>query len=281
MKTSITLIFLILGVMHLEATGTIIVLHGTGSAGKSSISKILQTKLPNTVAVSVDDFFWPELIQNGINRKLITKQMTHQEKIKTVIDNRGLLSSDLNFKKIFKKLYEHVEATAQNHSFVILDTVFINHSEYNNFCEITKNIPTVSVLVYCSPIHLAKHVMKRNNKGALKENRDIFSHMRNFIKLYKKSTDASTSIDTISQQEVDTAIQMIITYAHQAHIKRSRRKEKITQLQEHFEQKFFNKNNTKVSIEYILPFDIMVNTGNFSATECVELIYEKLMSQQS
>ena len=62
-------------------------------------------------------------------------------------------------------------------------------------------------------------MMKRNNKGALKENRDIFSHMRNFIKLYKKSTDLSTSIDTISQQEVNTAIQMIMTYAHQSHIK--------------------------------------------------------------
>lgn len=263
----------------IQATGTIIVLHGAGSSGKTSISKILQQKLPDTITVSIDDFFWPELIKNGINRKLITKQMTRQEKLQAVIDHRALLSSDLEFRKILQKLYDHVITVAQNHTFVILDTVFTTNGDYNNFCEITKDIPVFSVLVYCSPIKIVQHVIQRNFNETLDQNRDIFSHMRNFLKLYKKSIDADTSIDTISQQEIDQALQTIVTYAKQTQMKRSIIKEKTKMLQERFEQKFFNKNKSKVHIEYLFEYDIMVNTGKLSAAQCVALIYEKLACQ--
>ncbi len=280
MKFLLFFIFTLLSILPLQSIGTVIVLHGTGSSGKTSISKFLQKKLQNCISISIDDFFWPALIENGIKRKLIKKSMTREEQMHVVIDHRALLSSDLQISKTFKDLYEEVQLLAQEHSFVILDVVFANKSEYYHFCEAMKDIPFFSVLVYCSPIKLAEHVIHRNTYEKIQENRDIFSHMKNFLKFYKKSNDPDTILDTISQQEVFKALEIVTAYAKQAHIKRSLTKEKMKMLHERFEQKFFNKNNAKVSIKYLFEYDIMVNTGKMSSMQCVDLIYEKLIHQE-
>ena len=283
MKILIFLIIIFLNITSLHGdrtigNGTIIVLHGTGSSGKTSISKILHQRLSNSICISVDDFLWPALIQNGINRNLIQKSMPKQEQQRTVLDNLEQLSADLVWFEIFKNLYQQTKLLTEKYSYVILDTVFgtLNQTDFNCFCNETENCSVFSVLVYCSPLHIAEHVIKRNSTKKLSENRDIFSHVRHFAKIYKPTPTTDEAIDTISKQELEKALHIVFNYLIQSGEKKSKAKEKIKKLQDRYFDKFFKKNNQKVQLQANFPFDIMVNTAKLSSEQCTQLILDKL-----
>ncbi|MBP6891958.1 AAA family ATPase [Candidatus Babeliales bacterium] len=276
MKNSIILIFLILSTLQLEATGTIILLHGTGSAGKSSISKILQKKLFDAVAVSVDDFLWPVLLQNSLEKRYTKKEMTKQEQEQIVMNNIAKLSiNNDQMKTLLQKLYQHAKNVSNHHAYVILDTVFLRYQDYQWFCNATQDISVISVLVYCSPINLAQHVMKRNSGSNIKEQRNITSHLKNFTKLYKKSTDDTRTIDTLTEKNIQKTLSIIQTYLFKIGTRKSKIKEQITKLQDQYFTNFFRKEH-QVEIKYEFPYDMMVNTGELSSIQCADMIYKKL-----
>ena len=280
MKTFITFIIL-LSTPLLHSQGTIIALHGTGSAGKSSISKILLAKLPNAIAVSVDDFIWPVLLENSLEKKYIKKQMSKKEQEEIVMRNIEKLSIKTDqMATLLQKLYEYTKTLSNEYAYVLLDTVFLRYQDYQWFCDATKDIPTLSVLVYCSPIKIAEHVIKRNGAANHKEWRGIASHIKNFAALYQKNFDETTTIDTLTEKEFQKTLHIIHAYLIKSGTRKSKIKQQLTKLQSRYFTKFFNKNN-EVAIKYEFSYDIMVNTGELSSLQCAELIYEKLLEQKN
>lgn len=266
-----------------HGTGTVIVLHGTGSSGKTSISKILQQKLPGAVCVSIDDFLWPALFESAMQRKLIKKSMNKEEKLHIVIDHIEKLSGDLTLLIILQKLYTHTKNLAQTHDYVILDTVFgVNQKkDYNYFCSEMNHIKVFSVLVYCPPISIAEHVIKRNTANKKEEQRDIISHIRNFTKIYVPSKQPESSIDMLSQQEITKALNIAQTYLLKIGYWKFLVRRKIKDIQEKYLKSFFS-NHAKseqkiVHIQSLFPYDCIVNTQKLSPTECTQIIYQQFL----
>ncbi len=205
--------------------------------------------------------------------------MNKNKQQQIVIKHRAILSSNLKWFEILQKLYQHAKKLTETHAYVILDTIFgtLKQRDFNYFCTETENIFVFSVLVHCSPLKIAQHVIQRNTTGNVSQNRDILSHVRYFYNIYKPTSNTDAAIDTINSEEINQAFKIIQAYLLLTGMRKSKIKKEIENLQNKFAEKFFIKNQKNVMFESIFPFDIMVNTGKNSSEECATLIYEKLM----
>jgi hypothetical protein len=186
-----------------------------------------------------------------------------------------------------QKLYQHTKTLAQDHEYVILDTIFgVNQRhDYNSFCTQMQNIKIFSVLVYCPPTTLAEHVIKRNSGNKNEEKRNIISHLRAFTKLYHKTTQQDAIIDTLHQKEISQALNIVQAYLLKTGFNRISAHFKIKSISEKY-LNFFSPNNASkdspdqnqmISIKYNFPYDFMVNTKEMSSAQCTELVYQEFL----
>lgn len=266
-------------IQYLSAVGSVIVLNGTSSSGKTSISKCLQQQLVgNWVIISIDDFVVSATEQVAYELKIINFDMTLQEtnnviasNIKKIISIIDAAQTAITWSSIKAAMYQEVNALIQADYNVIIDTVFSDYeydinSLYQQILNVNKHYV---VLVYCCPEKLIEHVIHRNATGDYTQRRDVTRCIESFCELYGPTLCQQTRIDSLHAQSVSNIVK---SFADQEQFCsfHSICPIKINTL---LIQKFELVSNSSVGITPIRGnYNIVVNTGDMSSFECANKI---------
>ena len=152
------------------APGTIILLNGTSSAGKSTLIYELQKNYPSFYIARIDDF------------------------IKT--------PKGCNKKTRYHNFYTHIKKIALSGQSVLVDTVSYQ-LDYEKYDAILKPCKVIKVLVYCPLDALIMHVQQRNKSGALGEKRNLNQAFWQYLTLYTMQHSSSDIvIDRTSTDQI-------------------------------------------------------------------------------
>jgi predicted AAA+ superfamily ATPase len=163
---------------HKKKPGTIILLNGTSSAGKSTLIKALHELYPDFQVASIDEY---------------TK--THQF--------NGF--ANLRYNSFYTMIYN--QATAGKN--ILVDTV-LYHTRYKKYDAMLQSprVQLIKILVYCPVDCLIAHVQQRNKSGNSMEHRTINQAFRAFLGLYTMQTKQhNLVIDTIHSDKMKAALQ--------------------------------------------------------------------------
>lgn len=286
-KVVVGLLWLGIHMSNFANPGAVIVLQGTSSSGKSSISAQLATLLaaqaPETV--SIDHFLWSAVIEKAKQLGLITADMPLAEMQKIVMTNKAVVFADFvktNWLEPKKQCYQAVKNLALAGKLVILDTVLDevgNSQEFAGFYAQMQGVPVFLVLVYCPPVNLAQHVFTRNSLVGYEQKRDIVFVLKQYCRLYMPTEDAA-ALDTFTwadlQQCLATVTQDLqLTGATDAQLQAA-----LADLTKTYQANYHLQAATPVVITAKRPYDFLVHTGQSSALACAQLIYAALLTRK-
>lgn len=245
------LIVLILWVSQISfGTGSVIVLHGTSSAGKSSIALQLKQLLPGEWSiVAIDDFLGPVLVEKATACGFLVEGMSELACKKVIADHIPELLASFDetiWNRIKFDTYTFVKQQAYAERNVILDTV-LEKNEFDasaGFMTILHDVPLFLSLVYCSPFYLVQHTDTRNCCGDFTQARDLSRVLQMFCDLYVLTDVQEDAIDTLT--ELDFIDQRIV-------------------------ELFRNDSHGMIIPAYGM-YDCIVNTGIASSKKCAEII---------
>lgn len=263
----------------LEKQGTVIVLQGTSSAGKTSIMKCLQQLFhkEKLIILSLDDFLWKIVIEHNINSGLISESMPLDEKQKII-----MLNWHVAFEKIIKnnwlepqqELHKAIREAALQGLFVLVDTVHENEETYASFCEQNKGLDVMIVQVYCPLPKLIEHVIQRNSKVEYCEKRDLFWILKQYSDLYQYVESADDCIDIMTMYDIENSLDIVHQDLHNT-MNENVLDKKISEMKSYYKKLFHFHTSEKIFLISKLPYDFLVHTGSYSAEICAQLIYEK------
>lgn len=210
----------------------VILLNGTSSAGKSTITKEFVKEYPELkpVIIKFDDLLEEALFkemqqkiqQLGINA---TTREEMQNKLSSSKRAECYQAVADQQRAIKKKMRDGVVASLKQGKNVIIDTV-IGDDDYENTKEwfetlntLSNTFPVFCALVYCPLKLLVSRVVSRNSMNTLKEQRNLQNVIELFGSMYtsQKSTtlcaydyyfggDSCPCIDTITKDDVQKVI---------------------------------------------------------------------------
>lgn len=243
-----------------HADGTIVILNGTSSAGKTSITKELQKIYGNTYAFVHGDY-------------VETYAYIEDPLIKAgPMDIRNQLS--------FDALLHYVKTASQNGTNLIVDIVQSDDKYERDFSAL-KCDKLIKVLVYCPLDVIVNHVAKRNKSGIEAEKRNIFQSVSQFNDIYKlEEFEYETVVDRIqtnsikqvlclSQQEIEFCIQTEWQLTEKEAIE-ERQKAKLFALE--FIEQFQLDRLEEIVLVPKKPWDLILNKALYSSEECAEII---------
>ncbi len=281
MNIKIFLLFFILRdyTMH----GFVIVLQGTTSSGKSSLSVALQKKLhkKNIATVSIDDFLWQATIQKAQDLGLLHENMPLDEKQKIVMTHAEIVFKDFiatHWFEPLKKAHEYVYQLMQEGNIVIFDMVFNpQHPEvYQHFCNLFEKHQYSMIITYCSPVKLLEHVISRNNIAGYEQKRNPIFTLQQYCELYKSATNEDVVIDYLPWQDIVCTMNALHTYVSGDSKKLHNLDDTIKQLTERYQSTFFYPQEQHGQITSKLPFDFFVDTGQNDPDTCADYIIAHL-----
>lgn len=292
-------------------SGCVILLNGTPSSGKSSVSACLKNILANdVVVVGIDNhLIWPRAVQIVHQLNLIDNQMFTDQKeraalcsyhigslqneygclkcitkdlSKIIIENVPLIFNEftqIGWANVKCPLYEQTRSLTTKYRFIILDTT-LGDSDLEDialFNEIMHNINVFSTLIYCSPSELVQHVIDRNNLADYHEKRNLLSTVEDFCAMYAP-TSPDLAVAILTQQDVEKTLQITQLHLLEDGMLPEVVQEKVVELRKLYFKIFFQDGATEIGIKPDFIHDMVVNTGKFSSQECAQLIYDKLSS---
>lgn len=197
--------------------GTIILLNGTSSSGKSAILKELHAQSPDIVVLKVDDYYPDELIQKAMHcgsqkdSEIDPWSFLHQYLIaqtdKYYFDTelREQLFSAASF------FYPKAKELAAQGKTVIIDTVLEHKKAYQEVLEYFKDDQFHMALIYCPMDILLERVQARNCSGVSGEQRNAFLSFEQFPHMYKlKESDDEPVIDRVNTKTLKNALEASI-----------------------------------------------------------------------
>jgi uridine kinase len=268
----------------MNATGKIILLYGTSSAGKSSINRHLKNLLVDVdaVFVSVDEISWKPLIEQAKIFNLINDQMPKEEQYRIMMQHIDMLDVACGDQWVvcLKNFYDKVKQLALTHEYVVLDTVFYvdGDADAQYFLEQMRDIPKFCVLVYAPQDVIAQRVVQRNTGMVVEQKRDVVYALTCLYDLYVPVSTEQDSIGVLTKQEVERAWKIIENYWIEFGMSEQSIEKKITELKNLYEAKFFANQYDSVFIAPRFDYDMMVNTAKFSSQECAEQIKEAFLA---
>jgi chloramphenicol 3-O phosphotransferase len=152
----------------LAAQGTIVLLNGTSSAGKSSLAEtMVQQSRTKYEVISFDDF------RASYEKNQQPKRWGFKE-----------------YSDVMTGLYQHAKAEADAGKNVIIDTVEFDRN-YDAYCQILDCAKVIKAIVYCPPEHLMKRIEKRNSSGVPSNRRPLLLSFDQFVQTYKSQTSTN------------------------------------------------------------------------------------------
>jgi|SaaInlStandDraft_4_1057021.scaffolds.fasta_scaffold11061_1 chloramphenicol 3-O-phosphotransferase len=275
-----TFIFVLFLSSSLIAQGTVILLNGTSSAGKSSIAQELQKTLGDSFEfVGIDkDVNEPNLnsIIEYVQQK--TKEQVTPKNIDVIAEKLikdGVITqeeieafSNQTSTELFKQMIQKIKDFTKDGKNVIFDTLIGDEGEQEivRAFEQFRGENVLFLLVYCPFQELAKRIAARNIVGGM-EQRTFTQVWCQFGGLYKAAKLGDTPIlETLSKKTVSDLVQL------HARSEFEEEKEFNEFLLELLENLSLNNHET-VQITQRYKYDLIVNNATQSPAECAQHIH--------
>ncbi len=199
--------------MSATSPGSIILLNGTSSAGKSTLLKELLKLSPTLFQLKVDDYYAPELKKKaqelGWNEQLDGNPWLYLHRYLTKKTGNYYFDTEVR-EALFTEVpayYPIAKSAALEGKSVIIDTVLEYESSYQQFFEFFQHTKIISILLYCPLNVLLVRVEQRNKSGIPGEYRPAFLSFEQFPAMYKiQETDDEQVVDTIKTLTMMTAL---------------------------------------------------------------------------
>ncbi len=237
--------------------GTIILLNGTSSAGKTAIIRALKKLYGNTYAALIgDDFVETYAAEHPMPESMSRNTYQHQ---------------------ILSALLTNAKQLSEEGKNILIDLVdFDNHYEY--YCSILDCKKTVKVLVYCPLDVLVDRVEKRNKAGNEKEKRPLNLSFGQFKDIYKLQEYADDMVvDRIETGRVRYALHRAEQEVRELMEAAGEDPEKLIHLfVKPFVEQFKLNTLKKIVLVSKHPWDLIVNTDVNSPAEIAQIIAKYL-----
>lgn len=280
-------LFLILSIYAatLYSAGTIVLMNGTSSSGKSSIITCLKQQLQeDAVFVSIDEIGWTPLLDEAMDRGLINADMSRKEQYDIMYKNLDMLCAACEHKLIYlEKLFDRLCELALHHRYVIFDTVFYmkDYRDVAFFWEKMKQFRVYSVLVYCSPEIIVQRVMRRNAQEADDQKRDLLSVAHSFCLTYSPAFNQQDVVATLKKQDIKNLILSVEKYLHDIGMSTSLIQEKMALLSQEYSKRFLQdasqEEQNSVAIKAQFKHDLVINTDQLSSeagAQCIMDVFQ-------
>ncbi len=237
-----------------QTTGTIVILNGTSSAGKSSIIKVLHPTYQNScIFVSLDDFIKTYMIKCSFQ--------------------------EIEWDLLFNAFYKHAKQLSKNNTTMFIDTVQFD-AHYDHYSSILGQ-QTIKILVYCPLDAVIDHVEKRNNSSDKDEKRTINQAFDQFQNIYKRQDSPNeTVVDRIQTSSMKHALQIAEQEVQQLMKEAGKSPEEIKKNIQSFVKPFVEqfKLDTldEITLTTIHPWDLIINSSINSPEESAQIITDYL-----
>ena len=227
------------------APGTIILLNGTSSAGKSTLIYELQkAHYPSFHMARIDDFM---KTPKGYNKK--TR---------------------------YHNFYTHIKKIALSGKSVLVDTVSYQQN-YEKYDAILQPCKVIKVLVYCPLDTLIMHVQQRNDSGDLREKRSINQAFWQYLTLYTmQQSSKDIIIDHTTTNQIKDSLEKAEALTKHLPSKRIRQQRKTNN---GLAKEFQTKTSRSMAITPKHRWDFIVNTSIDSPENIAQKIVDYLESK--
>jgi len=267
--------------VDLSKSPLVIILNGTSSAGKSSITKQMLAMLgKNWEAISIDDYItdeffrrYPQALLSNANVEGICLKIFQSSGVGNFLMNGNVLAAMADY-------VHHCCSEGKN---IIVDVV-LYEKNYTSFLNALRDCNVRHCIVYCPLPELVRRVSVRNERASCKdatilekmERRDLARAVRRFGTLY--TYGATHSIDRLTDTDREAVLSLVQKdYADSSLT--SEGKQSFEQFYAEFE-KNIGSNRAGYTIQPVLPYDFIVNSGLYNQYECACRIVDYIASQQ-
>lgn len=236
--------------------GTIVLLNGTSSAGKTSIMKALQNIYGDSYSYLNGDEFAD------------TYAVAH-----SMPDS---MPRDEQNKQILSALFAHAKQLAISGKNVFVDVVEFD-DYYDHYCSILDCKKLVKILVYCPLDVIVDRVALRNISGQEKEKRPLNLSFGQFAAIYKlqKSAD-EVVVDRIATSRMryalEAAAEEVRMLMKEAGVKAEEFEANIALFKQPLVEQFNFDGNDEIVLTTRHPWDLIVNSGIKSPAEIAHII---------
>ncbi len=229
--------------------GTIIILSGTSSAGKSSVVKELQKIYHDEFQVlTIDDF------------------MRSHPEIEALSNASNDDEEDEIFERIVTDFYHHIKQMSQRGNKILIDTVQCLQSEWTRCHTILGSENVIQILDYCTLPVIISHVKKRNTSGDSLEKRSIRQAFDQFYDLYRLQESSDDQVvDHMHASRMKHALHQVDKERKQFDIEFPESIDKRAQKWQKFSHDFIDQfkldEMKKINIACKYQYDFIVDTG--------------------
>ena len=267
----------------LHPQGTVILLNGTSSAGKSALTAALQ-KIGDYEKVNIDeDCSDPanDAIMAYIKEKTgIETTIDDYDKVWQSLEEKGTFTKKdeaylrAKIGTIFIRMLEKVRTLAASGKNVIFDMLIDDTLNFQYCYEKLKNVPVVFVLAYCPFTTLASRVEKRISEADPRLFANIFTQFSN---MYKAAQPGDTPIlDALTRDDVKKHSEAAKKDVLEDPKNFGSFDEFVTKILRNLS---LDENET-IQVTPRLKYDVIVNTGINSPQQCAEQITTFIESKQ-
>lgn len=267
---------------HMPQTGTLLLLNGTSSSGKSAILSSFEKKHPDFKVFKIDDWFPDQMRQKatqlgwqengGTNPWVYLATYVEQQTGKPNFDTetRAYLFNEIT------PMYAAAKKALQAGQNVVIDTVFEYDPEYQKFADFFAEFNCIKVLVYCPLDVLLERVQARNNSGVRAEMRSAFQSFEQFPAIYKLQEHADKQgVDTVSVASMKSALQAAIQELIDNKIP-GKYLPRLQAFEQNFIKQFKLDDQDRITLVARHQYDLILDSGKHTPDELVVEIDERL-----
>ena len=264
--------------------GIVVLLNGTGSAGKSSIGRVLENTLDNAVFLNEE-----QLVFNAYRHLLERHHLNSPRPLHGIADlvrYRQTLpaATEATLKREFQREGEEwiqrdthrllVQSMQQGHPFVIVDNSLWKPELVERWRQETQGYQSFHVVVYCSLAKVLEHIQERNLSPQTYEHRTVDLPLEMYFSMYPPA-QVGPPIDRLFRDHVELDLRN--TFAYKRKICGQPTSEKV--IQKYLHQSHLDVRD-QVDIAPFFEHDMVVNTGTATPQQCAEQIRARLLGSR-
>lgn len=251
----------------------LLLLNGTGSAGKSSIGRALEKDLMHATFLSEERLVFLAYADILRQRHLWPRKPLRD--LAELMDFRSHLpaATEANLRREFRRrgcdfigqeTRRQIELAArQGYDFILLDDTLWKPEQVDSWRQRSLGYRSFHVVVYCPLSSLLEHVKRRNQSVYRWEHRDLALPLEMYFSMYVPAL-GERYVDLLDRDQVARDLRACAQYQSSL---------KAPEIPvEHYLSGF----PAQLKVEPFFGYDLVVNTGQHSTQECVDEIRQNL-----